>query len=330
MLGFALIARDSSATYIGGMDETEDVNDVSAGDADTPVGDASSPSARLRRSSTKKIFGGVAGGIGERFDMDANIVRVIFVVLALVYGLGVAIYLAMWVLIPKSDAVETADAAAIDESSQPRRHWLRYAVALGFIVFVLILFTAHHHVHRLGVGLSLLWLIFLVVLAVVSLTTPARRLTLRRFFALTFLGFLSFLILVTGVFLLSLQVIGVPLEGGSGTRAWHPTSPAEVQRAYHGAIGQSTIDLSHVHYTSGTKYLTATQGVGVLIVDLPANVSIDLRTHVGIGNVQPGQYFDPSIASGTSSMATSAISRTRLVLNLSVGVGQIQLRTPFR
>jgi phage shock protein PspC (stress-responsive transcriptional regulator) len=314
------------------MDETEDVNDVSAGDVDTPVSDASPQGAKLHRSSTKKIFGGVAGGISDRFDMDANIVRVIFVVLALAYGLGVAIYLAMWLLIPKSEAVETGDVVAFDESSQPRRHWLRYAVALGVIVFALIMVAALQGGHRLGPGLSLLWLIFLVVLAVVSLTTPARRLTLRRFFALTFLGFLSFLILVTGVFLLSLQVIGVPLEGGSGTRAWHPTSPAEVQRVYHGAIGESTIDLSHVHFSPGTKYLTATQGVGILMVDLPANVSIDLRTHVGIGTVQRGQYFDPSIASGTGSTATSAsstTSTTRLVLNLSVGVGQLQLLTPI-
>jgi phage shock protein PspC (stress-responsive transcriptional regulator) len=301
------------------MDEPEDVSED----------DVTTGTKTLHRSSTKKVFGGVAGGISERFDVDANIVRVVFVVLALVYGLGVAIYLAMWVLIPKSDRVETADTEGIDESNESRRHWLRYAVALGFIVFVLIVLAARHGDHRIGPGLSLLWLIFLVVLAVVSLTTPARRLTLRRFIALTFLGFLSFLILVTGVFLLSLQVIGVPLEGGSGTRSWHPTSPAEVQRVYHGAIGQSTIDLSHVHYTPGTRYITATQGVGVLIVDLPENVSIDLRTHVGIGTVQRGQYFDPSIASGTSSTATSANPTIRLVLNLSVGVGQLQLRTPI-
>ena len=33
--------------------------------------------------------------IGERFDVDANIVRVVFVVLTVLYGLGAAIYLAM-------------------------------------------------------------------------------------------------------------------------------------------------------------------------------------------------------------------------------------------
>jgi phage shock protein PspC (stress-responsive transcriptional regulator) len=312
------------------MDESEDVNVVDVGDAEKKVEDASTETTTLHRSSTKKIFGGVSGGISERFDIDANIVRVIFVVLALVYGLGVAIYLAMWVLVPKSASVDDAETAVIEEPSHPRRHWLRFAVGLGVVIFFLILLAASHHGLRAGKGLSLLWLIFLVVLAVISLRTPARRLTIRRFLALTFLGFLSVAILASGAFLLMLQVIGVPLEGGSGTRAWHPTSAAEVQRAYHGAFGQSTIDLSHVHYTLGTQYFTATQGVGELIVDLPANVAVDLRTHVGIGNIIRSLYFDPSIAPGTSFAATSSTSpTTRLVLNLQVGVGQIQLRRPF-
>lgn len=312
------------------MDESEDVSDTDVGDAETKVDDANIKSTKLHRSSTKKVFGGVAGGIAERFDMDANIVRVVFVVLALVYGLGVAIYLAMWVLIPKSVSADSVETEVIEKSTHRRTHWLRYAVALGVIFFALILFAGLHHGPRAGKALTLLWLVFLVVLAVVSLRTPARRLTIRRFVALSFLAFLSCLILASGVFLLILQVIGVPLEGGSGTRAWHPTSPGEVQRAYHGAFGQSTIDLSHVHFTPGTRYVTVTQGVGELIVDLPANVVVDLRTHVGIGNVQRGQYFDPNLASGTSSTATSATTTTRLVLNLQVGIGQIQLQEPLR
>src|SRR5665213_1874351 len=56
----------------------------------------------LRRSTKRRMVGGVAGGIAERFDVDANIVRVVFVVLTVLYGLGAAIYLAMWVLIPQS------------------------------------------------------------------------------------------------------------------------------------------------------------------------------------------------------------------------------------
>jgi phage shock protein PspC (stress-responsive transcriptional regulator) len=316
------------------MDETEDVKDVVVVDAAAEADDANTARTTLHRSSTKKVIGGVAGGIAERFDIDANIVRVVFVVVALAYGLGVAIYLAMWVLIPKSASLEGVDSAVLEESSEHRRHWLRYAVALGVVVLVLILFAALHHglSPGSGRGLTYLWLIFLVVLAIISLRTPARRLTIRRFLALCFLGFLSLLIVVSGAFLLTLQVIGVPLEGGSGARAWHPISPAEVQRTYHGTFGKSMIDLSRVHFPPGTRYITATQGVGLLVVELPRNVTLDLGTHVGIGNVQRWYYHDPSAVSGTSSTAASSTSKssgTLLVLNLQVGVGQIQVLRPI-
>lgn len=82
--------------------------------------DVTTVTTTLHRSSTKKVFGGVAGGISERFDVDANIVRVVFVVLALVYGLGVAIYLAMWVLIPRSPVSETDEVVPVEELNHAR------------------------------------------------------------------------------------------------------------------------------------------------------------------------------------------------------------------
>src|ERR1035438_1553913 len=71
-------------------------------DGGTPTPEPVVKETRLRRSTKRRMVGGVAGGIAERFDIDANIVRVVFVVLTVLYGLGAAIYLAMWVLIPQS------------------------------------------------------------------------------------------------------------------------------------------------------------------------------------------------------------------------------------
>jgi phage shock protein PspC (stress-responsive transcriptional regulator) len=279
--------------------------------------------ATLHRSTSKKIFGGVAGGIGERFDVDANIVRVVFVVLALAYGLGVAVYLAMWALIPRTPSDDDEDEAKVNEDlSHPRVHWLRYALPLGVLGLVLIFFTTIRNAPRFGKGFALLWLIFLVVLAVVAMRSPARRLTLRRFFALVFLGFLSILILVSGSFLVAVQVIGVPLEGGSGVKEWRPTTVAQVQHNYHGAFGQSTINLLNVPFTSQTLSITATQGVGTLIIDVPSNVLVSLRTHVGIGSVQNQRMYFQKPAATKASKVTGA----NLELNLQVGVGLIEIR----
>jgi len=275
-------------------------------------------STTLHRSTTKKVFGGVAGGISERFDVDANIVRVVFVVLAFAYGLGAAIYLAMWALIPRSTS--GGDVVATEEELDPSRvRWLRYALPLGVLVLAVVVISAFHHVIRLGAGLSVVWLIFLVVIAIIALRVPARRLTFRRLLALAFLGFLSFLILVSGSFLIAVAVIGVPLKGGSGMKEWHPATVAEVQHVYRGAFGVSTIDLRNVPFTPGTWSITATQSVGELIVYVPSNVTIDLRTHVGIGNVQEFQAFS------TPSSTTKRAKTVHLDLNLQVGIGNIQI-----
>jgi phage shock protein PspC (stress-responsive transcriptional regulator) len=270
----------------------------------------------LRRSATKRIFGGVAGGLSERFDVDANIVRVVFVVLALVWGLGIALYLAMWVLIPRGPSSGAVESEPIEDA--PRVRWLRYALPLSIVVLAVIFISTIRVVPTLGKAFSLLWLVFLVVLAVIALFSPARRLTFRRFVALAFLGFISLLIVISGAVLLALQIIGVPVQGGSGARQWSPTTQSEVLHHYHGAFGATTIDLSRVTF-KGTTTVTATEGIGKLLVEVPAGVNIDLRTHVGIGNVE--NYDAGAEPVGGVKHQPGA----NLVLNLSVGIGQIQL-----
>lgn len=303
------------------MDDHENLHEEPVTEPVPAVEPAATGQRTLHRSTTKKVFGGVAGGIAERFDVDANIVRVVFVVLALVYGLGIAIYLAMWALIPRGTS--TGDEVVVDEETTEHRHWLRYALPLGVVVLIIVVLTTLHGLARWGKGFTLLWLIFLFVLAVIALGTPARRLTLRRFVALSFLGGVSFLILVIGVFLISIQVIGVPVEGGSGVKEWSPVTTAQILPAYHGAYGQSTIDLLNVPFPAGTWTITATQGVGVLIIDVPRNVSVALRTHVGIGGIFHDFYYDG--LGSTVSTATSSKS-AHLVLDLQVGIGKIELR----
>lgn len=55
---------------------------------------------RLYRSSKSKVFGGVAGGIAEYFDIDPIIIRILFLVIALAGGGGAIVYLIMWIAIP--------------------------------------------------------------------------------------------------------------------------------------------------------------------------------------------------------------------------------------
>lgn len=55
---------------------------------------------RLYRSTTSRVFGGVAGGIADYFDVDPIIIRMLFLVIALAGGGGVLVYIILWIAIP--------------------------------------------------------------------------------------------------------------------------------------------------------------------------------------------------------------------------------------
>jgi len=57
---------------------------------------------RLYRSSTQRILGGVCGGLGEYFNIDPTIVRVVFAVVTIATALviGVVLYLLLWLIVP--------------------------------------------------------------------------------------------------------------------------------------------------------------------------------------------------------------------------------------
>lgn len=55
---------------------------------------------RFTRSGTDRMLGGVAGGLATFMKVDPLLVRVGFLILGLFNGLGVVIYLLLWVLTP--------------------------------------------------------------------------------------------------------------------------------------------------------------------------------------------------------------------------------------
>ena len=56
---------------------------------------------RLYRSLTDRKLAGVCGGLAQYFNADTTLIRVLFVVLALLGGPGLVIYLLMWILVPE-------------------------------------------------------------------------------------------------------------------------------------------------------------------------------------------------------------------------------------
>ena len=56
------------------------------------------------RSRKDKMIGGVCGGIGEYFDVDPTIIRIIAVI-GLFAGAGVLAYIVLWIVVPEEPYV---------------------------------------------------------------------------------------------------------------------------------------------------------------------------------------------------------------------------------
>ncbi len=52
-------------------------------------------------SSTDKKIAGVCGGLDEYFEVDALIIRVLFLAAILEFGTGLLAYFVLWILAPK-------------------------------------------------------------------------------------------------------------------------------------------------------------------------------------------------------------------------------------
>lgn len=59
---------------------------------------------RFYRSTTDRVIGGVSAGLGEYFSLDPVLIRLLFVIFALVGGGGVLVYIIFWIVIPEKPA----------------------------------------------------------------------------------------------------------------------------------------------------------------------------------------------------------------------------------
>ena len=62
---------------------------------------------RLHRLRSGRMLGGVAAGLADYLDVAPTLVRIAFVVLAVMGGVAVPLYLAGWLLIPDEGSEES-------------------------------------------------------------------------------------------------------------------------------------------------------------------------------------------------------------------------------
>lgn len=65
----------------------------------------------LYRSRQRNIVAGVMGGIAERYGWNANLLRIIFVIVSLISAafLGIIVYIVLWLIMPKAPLNSSAN-----------------------------------------------------------------------------------------------------------------------------------------------------------------------------------------------------------------------------
>jgi phage shock protein C len=119
---------------------------------------------QLFRQPKGAMLGGVCGGLAEYFRMDATLVRIVFLLFAVLTGFGILAYLALWVILPVAGRPSTSShgehieevaetlaerASTVGEEMQDaaRRPFVVPAVAVALIAFGAVLLL-----HNLGVS----------------------------------------------------------------------------------------------------------------------------------------------------------------------------------
>jgi signal transduction histidine kinase/phage shock protein PspC (stress-responsive transcriptional regulator) len=125
----------------------------------------------FRRSSTDRVLTGVAGGLGERLQIDPVVVRLAFVVLTFAGGVGLLLYIAAALVSRKSDP---------DTQPAPPTTSTRQAIAIALVLTGVLLALR-------GIGLwlgdGIVWPAALVVLGSAVIWTRGDEATRARWLA---------------------------------------------------------------------------------------------------------------------------------------------------
>jgi phage shock protein PspC (stress-responsive transcriptional regulator) len=286
-----------------------------------------SPAAReqLRRSSTDKVIGGVAGGLARYSGIDPLLWRVGFVALAFAGGTGVLVYLLLWLLMPVDTraavaGVAPAVPAAPAAPAGPRSPVPGVTIAVLLIVLgvlaVLDRLTWWDPGSRVFLGSALLVVGLGLVAAAFSSGRTARG------------GLIALGAVLSVSLLLASAEPWHEVRGGFGDRAWTPLTADAVRDAYDGGVGDARLDLSRIDVSDLDEPIRTTlhSGVGDVDVHLPEDADVRLEVHSGLGDVEivmaeTDERFYPG--EGTGAWVDDGTAE--IVLTINSGVGDVEV-----
>ena len=259
------------------------------------------PPRRFVRSRDERWLGGVCGGIAEYFALDVMLVRIVVVALTFLGGVGVAAYLATWLLVPDGAGPSPAERAL-------RRRSRNASGVILVVVAAIVLASAFHHI----------WWWTPAPLFVFALLAAAVLLFRRR----------AARIAVASLLVLMLAATVTVLAAGRSlsSRSLTVTNPADLDDSYNQGVGTLTLDLSHLGPLTADREVDVHVGSGRARILLPAGIATHIDAQTGVGSVEvagdDAHGFGPSRA---TDIGISAPGTGRLTLHVRVGVGDADI-----
>ena len=141
--------------------------------------EATMSESRLTRSETDKMIAGVCGGLAEYLNLDPVWVRLLFVLLIFASGIGIPIYLVLWVIMPRVEAAGQPGSAVLQDNfedlSQTVSDKMSRLSRPGTVGTVLILFGVYFLLSQLGwLNGAIFWPIVIIGAGVYMLTRRER------------------------------------------------------------------------------------------------------------------------------------------------------------
>jgi phage shock protein PspC (stress-responsive transcriptional regulator) len=327
------------------------------GGGDTPPAGGAGAPRRLTRSSTDRIIGGVAGGLGRHLGIDPILVRIAFVLLMFAGGAGVLAYLALLAFVPSDDGAPLG-------GGSNRAMTIGGTIALA--VAAVVIFGPP--VVVLGPGLLVLAVIgaiaVLAVRAVGGTGDPGRTAARAGLLVLGILAgigaaiavaivaalgggvVIAVLTIVTGLVLVATAFLGgarwlivpalvlaLPLalvaaadldvEGGTGQRVYRPHDVSELRTDYKLGMGELTVDLRNVDLPSGRTDLAIDLGLGQATVRVPDGVCVTSDVNVGAGSVNLFDRINDGIDVAVADTGMPAPGQPLLHVNADIGAGEL-------
>jgi phage shock protein PspC (stress-responsive transcriptional regulator) len=320
------------------------------------------PSVRkLTRSSTDKLIGGVAGGLGRYFGVDPILFRIAFVVLVFAGGAGVLAYIALLAFVPSDDG-----SSPLGRGSAANVAGVILVVILALVVFgppaffmgpVLVPVAL-----VLGLGV-LLWraaggtfptddpakmvargaLALLIgiaalgafagvfLLAAIGGGTGLAILAIVAGMALVvtaFAGGARWLIVPALVLVLPLAIVAagdIDIKGGTGERRYQPVDVAELRPDYRLGMGELVVDMRDVQLPSGTTSMHVEVGVGHAVVRVPEDACVTSDIEIGVGQANVLHHGSGGVDVAYTQAAATSSTAPRLHLDGDVGIGAFEV-----